>query len=140
VHLPDAADQMIWFADDHGLRLELSRELPNTLAAHVAPAVDALLADNELTRDSVAQWAVHPGGPQILEAVEAALGLRPKHLAESRGVLRDFGNMSSSTIFFILQRLIERRAEGTCVAIAFGPGLTMELALLEINRRQPPHD
>lgn len=134
VHLPAAADQMVWFADDHGLRLNLSRELPRTLAAHLPAAVDEILAHNRCARQAVDHWLVHPGGPQILDAVESALALDPDALADSRGVLHDYGNMSSSTIFFILQRLVERREGGLCVALAFGPGLTIELAVLEISR------
>ena len=133
-HLPAAADQMVWFADDHGLRLELSRELPRTLAEHLPAAVDEVLARNGSARQAVDHWLVHPGGPQILDAVESALKLGPDALVDSRGVLQDYGNMSSSTIFFILQRLIEKREAGLCVALAFGPGLTIELAVLHINR------
>jgi predicted naringenin-chalcone synthase len=134
VHLPAAADQMVWFADDHGLRLELSRELPRTLAEHLPAAVDEVLARNGSARQAVDHWLVHPGGPQILDAVESALELGPDAVVDSRGVLHDYGNMSSSTIFFILQRLIEKREAGLCVALAFGPGLTIELAVLHINR------
>lgn len=134
VHLPAAADQMLWFADDQGLRLKLSRELPRTLAEHLPVAVDEVLARHGCARQGVDHWLVHPGGPQILDAVESTLELGPDALADSRGVLHDYGNMSSSTIFFILQRLIEKREEGLCVALAFGPGLTIELAVLHINR------
>jgi alkylresorcinol/alkylpyrone synthase len=140
VHLPAAAHQMTWFADDHGLRLELSRDLPDTLGAHLKPAVDDVLGAIGSTRDDVDNWLVHPGGPQILDAVEETLGLGPDALADSRGVLRDYGNMSSSTIFFILERLIARRGEGLSVAIAFGPGLTIELAVLELNREPAAAD
>lgn len=136
VNLPEVAEQMVWFADDHGLRLELARELPETLGAHLAGAVDALLHAHGLARHEIAHWVVHPGGPQILDSVEAVLGLAPAQLTDSRAVLCDYGNMSSSTVFFILQRLIERRQDGFCVALAFGPGLTIELALLEINRER----
>lgn len=129
-HLPAAAEQMVWFADDHGLRLHLAAELPETLEAHVAGAVTDFLAARGLEHEDIAHWIVHPGGPQILDGVARALQLAPHALDDSRAVLRAFGNMSSVTVFFILKRLIERRAEGRCVAIAFGPGLTIELALL----------
>ena len=134
VHLPDAADQMLWYADDHGLRLHLSRHLADTLAAHLAEPVDRVLCEAGVRRAEIAHWLVHPGGPQILDAVTDSLNLAPDALANSRAVLRDYGNMSSSTIFFILQRAIEQRLEGLCVALAFGPGLTIEIALLEISR------
>jgi prepilin-type processing-associated H-X9-DG protein len=134
VALPEAADQMVWFADDRGLRLRLSQELPETIAAALPQAVSEFLSASGLSIDEVDHWLVHPGGPQILDEAGAALGLGPEGLALSRSVLRRYGNMSSSTIFFILRELIEKREEGRCVALAFGPGLTIEMALLEIRR------
>ena len=131
---------MLWYADSHGMRMTLSRELPSTLAAHVGGAVDALLAACGHSRRDVRHWLIHPGGPRILDAVERALGLSPQDLAVSRAILREYGNMSSSTIFFLLERLIAACRPGLCVAIAFGPGLTMELALLDVNAAQGRSD
>jgi predicted naringenin-chalcone synthase len=79
---------------------------------------------------SVGSWAVHPGGPRILSAVGEALGLVPAALQESQRVLAEFGNMSSPTILFILDRLRRAGAGRPCVALAFGPGLAVEAALL----------
>jgi predicted naringenin-chalcone synthase len=134
VNLPEAADQMTWFAGDHGLRLTLARELPGTIGHRVAHIVDDTLAACGRNRQEVVHWLVHPGGPQILDSVEAALELEPCCLVDSRTVLHEFGNMSSSTIFFILQRAIQRGESGLCVALAFGPGLTVEIAVIEIGR------
>ncbi|HEU5116765.1 MAG TPA: 3-oxoacyl-[acyl-carrier-protein] synthase III C-terminal domain-containing protein, partial [Isosphaeraceae bacterium] len=78
----------------------------------------------------VATWAVHPGGPRILSAVGETLGLEPAGLADSQSVLAEFGNMSSPTIVFILDRLRRKMAPRPCVALAFGPGLAVESALL----------
>jgi prepilin-type processing-associated H-X9-DG protein len=133
--LPDAADQMIWFADDHGLRLELSQELPDTLGAHLRPALGAFLDRNSLSVADIAHWAVHPGGPQILDSVESSLGLPQDALRHSRHVLREFGNMSSTTVFFILDRVLAEAEGGRCVALAFGPGLTIEMTLFEISAK-----
>jgi predicted naringenin-chalcone synthase len=137
VAAPAHADQMVWFAGDSGLRLRLSQELPNSLAAHLPAAVDGFLRDNGLQRSQVDHWLVHPGGPQILEAVEKSLKLPERALDLSWGVLREFGNMSSPTVFFILKRLLATRATGTLVAMAFGPGLTIELVLLSLGQRHP---
>ena len=73
---------------------------------------------------------MHPGGPRVLDAVEGALELPRGATAVSRDVLAEHGNMSSPTVLFILQRLIARRAARPCVALAFGPGLVVEAALL----------
>lgn len=132
-HLPEHSAQMIWFGADHGLRLTLARDLADTLAEHLRAATEAFLATHDLTLGDIDVWAVHPGGPQILQAVEETLALPDDALAASREVLRDYGNMSSSTIFFILQRLRTQAARGKCLAIAFGPGLTIEFVLLEFN-------
>ena len=132
--LPQYADQMVWFADDHGLRLNLSKDLPDTLGKHLPGALERFLEENDHSLADIDHWLVHPGGPQILDSVQAALNLPPEALDLSRHVLRHFGNMSSPTILFILRDLIERKVDGTCVAMAFGPGLTIELALLEIDR------
>lgn len=134
VGLPERAEQMVWFADDHGLRLELSQELPDTLGEHLPSVVDRVLSDNHLSRDSVDYWLVHPGGPQILDSVEQSLALPADALDGSRAVLREYGNMSSPTILFIMRELFERRCDGLCVALAFGPGLTIEIVVLEIRR------
>ena len=124
---------MVWFAGDHGLKLHLDQALPDTLAEHIRPTVQAFLARHDLTIADVRHWCVHPGGPQILSSVEAALELPGDALDLSRDVLQRFGNMSSPTILFILQALLESRPDGPTLAIAFGPGLTIEMALLEMD-------
>ncbi|MHC5109428.1 MAG: 3-oxoacyl-[acyl-carrier-protein] synthase III C-terminal domain-containing protein [Planctomycetota bacterium] len=132
-HLPKDSDMMKWFADDHGLRLTLSSRLPDIIAENVGQAMDDTLANLGMTRDGIDHWLVHPGGPRILDAVETSLNLEQGSLSDSRAVLREYGNMSSSTIFFIMQRFFERAADGLCAAIAFGPGLTIEIAILQIT-------
>ncbi|HUN82101.1 MAG TPA: type III polyketide synthase, partial [Phycisphaerae bacterium] len=131
--IPSKADQMVWSADDHGLRLELSQELPDTLAGEVPRAVAAFLDRAGCSLREIDHWLVHPGGPQILDSVQNALALPTGALDRSRGVLRRHGNMSSPTIFFILRELIESGAKGRALAMAFGPGLTMEMVLLEVG-------
>lgn len=138
VAVPALADQMVWFAGDHGLQLRLAADLPESLAAHVPSAVDGFLHANDLTRGDVGRWLVHPGGSQILDAVERSLGLPGDALTESRDVYRRFGNMSSPTIFFILRSTLERGAQGWTVAMAFGPGLTVEMVLLRLRPGSAP--
>ena len=133
VTLPQCADQMVWLAGDHGLQLELSQELPDTVAAHLPAAVREFLSDNEVGTGDIAHWLVHPGGPQILDCVEQSLGLGSEALNVSRSVLRQYGNMSSPTILFILKQLLESGPRGLTLAMAFGPGLTIELTLMKIT-------
>ncbi|HWL93628.1 MAG TPA: 3-oxoacyl-[acyl-carrier-protein] synthase III C-terminal domain-containing protein [Phycisphaerae bacterium] len=131
--IPEAADQMVWWAGDFGLRLALSPELPATLAEHLIPAVERMLGEAGMARSEIDHWFVHPGGPQILDAVEARLALPAGSLDLSRRILRDYGNMSSPTILFILRAAMEARLIGKAMLVAFGPGLTIEMVLLEIT-------
>jgi predicted naringenin-chalcone synthase len=129
--LPGSQREMTWLICDNGFEMQLSPRVPELIATHLGPAVAAMLAEAGLNASDVATWAVHPGGPRILSAVEQALALPPEALAVSRSVLAERGNMSSCTILFILDRLRAVGAPGPCVAMAFGPGLTVELAVLE---------
>ncbi len=129
--LPGSQREMGWLIGDHGFEMSLSARVPDLIAAHLAPAVVTMLAAAGVPPEAVASWAVHPGGPRILTAVEAALELPPDALAASRGVHAEHGNMSSATILFVLDRLHVADAPGPCVALAFGPGLTVEMAVLE---------
>lgn len=126
-------DQMAFHLTDHGFQMRLSAYVPELLAADVEHFVDDLLARNGLDRRDVRFWAVHPGSSKILDHVEDRLGLAHDELRFSRAVLRDYGNMSSPTVLFVLDE-IERRGEPRAgdygVLMAFGPGLTMESALV----------
>jgi predicted naringenin-chalcone synthase len=126
------ADQMTWDVTDLGFRMGLSPRVPDVLAVHVAPLVDELLAGHSLTRDDIDGWAVHPGGPRILDVIERELALPKEALAESRDVLAEHGNCSSPTVLMVLDAMA-RRAEPPrrVVMLAFGPGLTLYAALLD---------
>jgi len=129
--LPHSQREMGWLIGDNGFEMSLSARVPDLIAMHLKPAVLGMLAEAGLAENEVGCWAVHPGGPRILSGVEAALGLDPEALAVSRGVLAEHGNMSSATILFVLDRLRATGAAGPCVALAFGPGLTVEMAVLD---------
>jgi alkylresorcinol/alkylpyrone synthase len=130
--IADAASLMTWSVTDTGFRMTLDRQVPDVLAAHVERAVDDLLARNHLERREVAAWAVHPGGPRILDVVADRLGLAEDDLAESRHVLAEHGNCSSATLLLIIEELRRRplRPGAAVVAMAFGPGLTLYACLL----------
>src|SRR5205807_5643460 len=115
---------------DRGFEMTLSRRVPGLIAANLRPWLEAWLGDNRLSLAEVGSWAVHPGGPKILSAVEEGLGLPAAALAASRGVYADHGNMSSPTVLFILERMKRMGAARPCVALGFGPGLMVEAALI----------
>ncbi len=128
--IPDSGDAMTWTIGDRGFVMTLSPGVPALIAEHLRPWLDGWLAGLGLRLRDVGSWAVHPGGPRILGAVEEALALDGRALAVSRDVLAEHGNMSSPTVLFILQRLAAEGAARPCVALGFGPGLVVEAALL----------
>ncbi len=127
--IPESQNEMTWCVGNHGFEMTLSRKVPGLIARHLRPWLTTWLSDNGLSLDEVASWAVHPGGPKILSAVEESLCLAPAALTPSREVFADYGNMSSPTVLFILERLRRTNAARPCVALGFGPGLVAEAAL-----------
>jgi alkylresorcinol/alkylpyrone synthase len=126
------ADQMTWDVTDLGFRMGLSPKVPDTLARHVGDVVDGLLDAHGLRRDDVDGWAVHPGGPRILDVVRDELGRAEADLAASRATLAAHGNCSSPTVLLIMEALLASgAAPRRVVVLAFGPGLTLYAALLE---------
>ncbi|MEE1930572.1 type III polyketide synthase [Streptomyces sp. TRM 70351] len=133
---PTTGDHMTWDVTDLGFRMGLSPRVPDVLAQHVRPVVKDLLARHGLDLPDVRAWAVHPGGPRILETVEQGLDLPPHALAASRTVLAEHGNCSSATVLLVLDRLLTDGTldeGGPVVALAFGPGLTLYAALLSAS-------
>jgi predicted naringenin-chalcone synthase len=122
------ADHMTWDVTDLGFRMGLSPRVPDVLARHVGDVVTELLGEAGLRIEDVAGWAVHPGGPRILDVVRDELGLAETQLAASRRVLAEHGNCSSATVLLVLDELAD--VDGPVVAMAFGPGLTLYAALL----------
>lgn len=114
--LPDSDHLIRWTIGDQGFVMHLSGEVPGRIGEAIS-----MFGDEEAEL-----WAVHPGGRSILDAVESGLGLNPHALAVSRGVLNDYGNMSSATLLFVLARIVAAHVEGKGRAIAFGPGLAAE--------------
>ena len=120
--LAESDELITWHVGDTGFAMHLSGAVPGRLAE----AMDgAELQATIMGEDAPAHWAVHPGGKSILDAVERGLDLSSDALDASRSVLHDFGNMSSATVLFVLERLMRQRPESG-VALAFGPGLAME--------------
>jgi alkylresorcinol/alkylpyrone synthase len=126
-------EHMSFSLTDHGFRMYLSSYVPDLLAAHVEQSVDTLLERNHLRRGDVRFWGIHPGSQKILDYVQERLSIRDEQMEHSRAVLYEYGNMSSPTILFVLDR-IHRCANPAAgdygVLLAFGPGLTMESALV----------
>lgn len=127
-----SAPLMTWEITDLGFRMGLSPRVPRVLGQHVAEAVQDLCARSGVERSSLKRWAIHPGGPRIIDVVADRLGLSEDAVADSRAVLASHGNCSSATVLLILDRILETGLERGehVVAMAFGPGLTLYAALL----------
>jgi len=124
LNLADSAELIRWDIGDSGFIMHLSGEVPGRIQAALAdPSVRRRLWGSE-DMTAIERWAVHAGGRSILDAVEQGLDLGRNALAPSRSVLARFGNMSSSTLMFILHDMLEGAGQG--VALAFGPGLAAE--------------
>jgi predicted naringenin-chalcone synthase len=128
--IPGSRRDMGWTVGDHGFEMSMSRRIPSQIAEHVRPWLESWLSDNGVSLEEVRSWAVHPGGPKIVAAVQECLGLADADLAASRGVFADYGNMSSPTVLYVLDRLRKANAPRPCVMLGFGPGLTAEATLL----------
>ncbi|MEI5583474.1 MULTISPECIES: type III polyketide synthase [unclassified Agromyces] len=142
---PVGEGDMAWKIGDHGFEMVLSNAVPSIIDDHITGALEPLFApDDDLARalatdaagEHVAHWAIHPGGRSILDKVESRLALAEEQLVPARSTLRDFGNMSSVTVLFVLRNILDQASsvDGDRVAaMAFGPGLTVESALLTVQ-------
>jgi alkylresorcinol/alkylpyrone synthase len=129
----DTLDVMGWDLDESGLRVVFSRSIPSIVTEHVRPSLEAFLAAHQLVRDDVRHFIAHPGGIKVLRAYADALGLAPAALVHARDVLRNFGNMSSPSCLFVLERFLQSGdiAEGDHgVVMALGPGFSAEYVLV----------
>ena len=125
VVIPRTDDMITWHIGDTGFLMHLSGQVPGRIRRFLRAEGEGLIAPH--TPRDLAHWAVHAGGRSILDAVQHGLGLAQDALDHSRGVLRDYGNMSSATLMFVLDRLLRAGPPpGDGMAMAFGPGLTVE--------------
>ena len=131
----DSMGDMTWDIGDTGFLMGLSSRVPGVIAQNLPAYLDALLGPQALDRNDIDFWAIHPGGRAIVEKAQAVLGLPDAAVRDSLDVLRRHGNMSSPTILFVLKRFLDQhrahQAGGGAgfrhgVAMAFGPGLTLE--------------
>lgn len=128
--LPDTEDLMGWRIGDHGYEMTLSPRVPAVIEETLEPWLRHWLRRQQLSIADINGWAIHPGGPKILQACGDALQFHRGELTTSQRILSEYGNMSSPTVLFILQRLLQEPDSLPCVLLGFGPGLTIEAALI----------
>lgn len=123
--VPETEELITWRIGNQGFDMHLSGKVPEAIANNLPRVMNTLL--DGYARSDIAHWAIHPGGRTVLDAVKTGAELEEHQLAESRETLRKFGNMSSATIMFVLQTILNNPTKlGPGLAMAFGPGLTVE--------------
>ena len=133
IFYPDTEHVMGWDISEKGFKIVLSREVPEVVETHLAADVDAFLAEHGLARADIGCFVIHTGGPKVLEATQAALGLPAGALDASWDCLRRMGNLSSASVLCVLEEIQMRRtpAPGTWgLLAAMGPAFCSELVLL----------
>ncbi len=127
--IPNSHDAITWQISNNGFVMTLSSYVRALIQRYLPGFLVGWLKQYSLTLKDIASWAVHPGGPRIINAVQTCLSLPSSSLEISRQVLAEYGNMSSPTVLFILQRLLQSGNAMPSVMLGFGPGLTIEAAL-----------
>lgn len=129
-------EAMAWTVGNDGFNIVLSSYVPDILGSNIRAALAPLFDAYGTSSDAITHWGIHPGGRAILDKLQASLELSDEQLTPARTVLRDYGNMSSATVLFvlkeILQQPVKQHDEPVC-AMAFGPGLTVESGLFHKN-------
>lgn len=131
--LDKGESDMAWSIGNTGFNMVLSSYIPDLLQDEIKPFLNTVLDKFGLTADDIGEWCVHPGGRAILDRIEQAVSLPEHALNASRKVLSDYGNMSSATVLFVLKELQRQplnNEKPAALAMAFGPGLTMETAFM----------
>jgi len=123
---------MAWELSSTGFLMTLSGYVPNLIEEDFEMLTQKALAKNNLTKENITHWCIHPGGKKIIEAIHKSLHLANNELDNSYEVLKEYGNMSSPTILFVLKKTlsgISYNGSEKIFGTAFGPGLTMETFL-----------
>ncbi len=125
---------MGWKIGNFGFEMILSSDLPKIILNNAVPELKRILSTHGLVPKQIKHWALHPGGRAILDSLQIGLGLTVAEMRPSLNILKDYGNMSSASILFVLKEIINREKiekNDFCCAVAFGPGLSMEVALFK---------
>jgi alkylresorcinol/alkylpyrone synthase len=129
---PDTERIMGWDIKEDGFGVVLSPELPALIRKHLASAVRGFLDANGMSLGEFTGFLLHPGGAKILKTAQRVLGLSRSDLALSASILRDYGNMSSPTALFALDRAIKSGARGPHLLVAFGPGFSAYFVAVDL--------
>ncbi len=132
----NSAEYMGWKIGNYGFEMILSSELPKIILNHAAPVLKNILSQHNLSPEQITHWALHPGGRAILDSLQNGMNISDEKMIPSRTVLKNYGNLSSASILFVLKELMKNtvlKSDELVCAVAFGPGLTMEVAILKVR-------
>jgi len=130
--VPGTEEDMAWNIGDTGFGMKLTLNVPRVVKANIVSILKELLDRAEKTKEDVKIWAIHPGGKTILTKSEEALEITSEDLDASYHIMKEFGNMSSATIMFVLEHILnDEKKMGLTFATSFGPGMTIESSLME---------
>ena len=134
---PAGKRDMAWHIGDTGFEMTLSSYVPDLIKKGIKDLTDRLLLGLKTTIDEIKLFAIHPGGRRILEVIEQELGMTRDQNRFAYQVLKEFGNMSSATVLFVLKELMDslspEEKDEPVLSFAFGPGLTLESMLLKVH-------
>jgi alkylresorcinol/alkylpyrone synthase len=130
--MPDSLDVMGWGVKNDGLHVIFSKDIPTIVKKWLKPNVDAFLAQHHVPKEKIAHFIAHPGGKKVVEAYQETLGFGDDMTQISMNVLKQFGNMSSATILYVLEKFMTKQVPSGDygLAAALGPGFCSELLLM----------
>lgn len=129
---PDSLDVMGWDVGDDGLKVIFSGNIPDLVRNDLRPVVDRFLAAHDIPPGEIAGYLCHPGGAKVLDALEECFELQHGTMRYARDVLRQYGNMSSVTVLFVLAAAMADNARGRHLLTALGPGFTAALQVIDL--------
>jgi alkylresorcinol/alkylpyrone synthase len=131
--LPDSLEVMGWRVNQDGLFVIFSRDIPLIVQRWLEPNITSFLSQSDVKLEEIASFIAHPGGRKVIEAYQETFSLTPEQTNESASVLRDYGNMSSATVLYVLERFMNKPQleQSYGLMTALGPGFSSELLLLE---------
>ncbi|MEP1035503.1 type III polyketide synthase [Ekhidna sp.] len=133
----DARDEMGWYIGDHGFEMHLSSKVPDVIKEGIGELTNSLLEKIQLKISDIEFFAIHPGGKRILDVIEEKLQITKDQNSNAREILRTHGNMSSPTVLFVIKSILDGLTSADdqkhLLSFAFGPGLTLESAVLKTH-------
>ncbi|MCR8557024.1 hypothetical protein KXD93_05200 [Mucilaginibacter sp. BJC16-A38] len=130
----DSLEVMGWDFQDTGFKVLFSKDIPTFINEHIKNDIDEFLAKHGLQMSDIKNFIFHPGGKKVLDAYQEALGVEGDFLKTTRDVMNNYGNMSSATVLYVLEKFMrEGFEEGYGLMLSMGPGFSSEMVLLKVS-------